>query len=239
MELELLVDKAKLGLVNGIQLMLTVAGPLQKMINQPGITHEFCNNQAVTILQRDGLTTVADFFARFRRELNHGSNWADQGWKNVGHYMRQEEKGLWRFPCALEVFDQYWRQAAKNIHAGNVASAMFHLGAATHIVQDMCVPHHARGKILAGHRHYENWVKQRYDQYGLNSGGMYCDGREPGNFLLSNAAVSADLLGWVSLDQREDYFHKATEILLPLAQQTTSGLFLAFYEQVCKPAYSF
>jgi phospholipase C len=220
------------------QAVLAVAGPFQKIFDSPGVTHEFCNNQAITILQRDGLSQAANFLMKFRHELNYGVYWADRGWKNSGHYMF-EGKGLWRFPNALEMFDLYFHQAAKHVYAGNPRQAMIYLGAAAHLVQDMCVPHHSRGKLFAGHRQYENWVKQRYSEYGIGSGGVYQEGAAARKFILGNAAVSADLMEWVDVDGREEDYRKATEIVLPLAQQTTAGLFSAFYERMYKPVCHF
>lgn len=232
MEMQLLVDKSMQKIT---RFVLSATSPLQSIVDPPRMTHRFCNNQAIGILRGDGFSGAATFFTQYRGELNRGVYWADQDWKNSSHYFRLTAKGLWHFPSALEVFDLYWNQASKKMYAGNPEQAMFYLGAAAHLVQDMCVPHHARGKIFAGHQFYEQWVERQYVQFAANSGGLYRENRKPRMLLTSNAAVSADLLDWVNTGRSEEDFQKATEILLPLAQQTTAGLFFFFYERVLKP----
>lgn len=234
MNLQILLDKSGHSLANGVQLVLATTSPLQKIIDHPCVTHKFLNMQAIQIMQHDGCSEAADFFSNFQPELDHGVQWADEGWKNAGHYLRLEEKGLWRFPSAIDLFEQYTGLAIKNVRGGDVEKSVFFLGAAAHILQDVCVPHHARGKLFAGHRRYEEWVRQRYAQYCTLSGGVYF-GSKRREILLKNAAASADLLSLVN-SGNSDAYHKATQILLPLAQQTTAGLLLFFFEQVVKHA---
>ncbi len=235
LDLHILTNKSML---DTVRFVLTVTGPLQKLIDRPGETHEFCNTQAIKILQQDGFTRCATFFLRYEKELNKGVYWADQGWKNVSHFFKPASaKGLWLFPSATEEFEQHLSQAMKTAHQGNLRKAVFFLGAAAHLVQDLCVPHHALGKILAGHQQYETWVQQRYDQYAVNSHGIYWE-REPVARLLGNVAVSADLLKWVDTDSSEQWYHKATEILLPLAQCTTAGLLQWFYSNLYKSGWA-
>jgi phospholipase C len=226
LNLQIIINKSILGMT---RLVLTTTGPLQKLIDHPGATHEFCNTQALKILQHDGFSRCATFFLQYAKELNSGVYWADQGWKNVSHFFKPAStKGLWRFPGATEEFEQHLSQAMKTMRQGNLRKAVFFLGAAAHLAQDLCVPHHALGKMFAGHQQYETWVQQHYDQYAVNSHGIYWEG-EPVAILPANAAVSADLFKWVETDTSERWYHKATEILLPLAQCTTAGLLQWFY----------
>ena len=39
---------------------------------------------------------------------------------------------------------------------------MFYFGAACHIIQDLTVPQHAKGKLFDNHRQFELYVKENY-----------------------------------------------------------------------------
>jgi phospholipase C len=214
----------------GVKLLLATTGPLQGLFDLPGITHEFCNRQALAILRRDGFIRCAGFLQRYQAELNAGVYWADEGWKNVGHYLEAGSgAGLWRFPSAVEDFRCYFGQALQQARRGCGRRAAFFLGAAAHLLQDLCVPHHARAKVLDGHKQYELWVKANYTRYAVETGGLYHQAPPSHSLLLQNAAVAADMFGWVAADGTELSYHKATAILLPRAQRTTAGLYLQFY----------
>ncbi|MDR3559979.1 MAG: zinc dependent phospholipase C family protein [Negativicutes bacterium] len=214
----------------GVKALLATTGPLQGLFDRPGVTHEFCNRQALTILRRDGFVGCANFFQQYLPELTAGVYWADEGWKNVGHYFQAgSEKGLWRFPSAIEEFRCYFGQALSRARQGNSNKAAFFLGAAAHLVQDLCVPHHARAKVMAGHQQYEGWAQENFLRYAVDAAGIYHEDNLAHSLILKNAAVSADFLDWVGADAGELAYHNATAILLPRAQQTTAGLLLQFF----------
>jgi|GEM_PF-390832 len=215
--------------VGGAKLMLTAISPFQKLFDSPGTTHEFCNQQALTILHNDGFDLYAQFLTTYMTELNAGVYWADKGWRNVSHYFEPSSgKGLWQFATAIEIFHSYYQQSINSMHGKNYRQAVFFLGAAAHLVQDLCVPHHARGKIFSGHKEYESWVQQRYTNYAVEGNGIYSEDSKLATQLLGNASVAADLFDWVNPGRGTMNYHDATTILLPLAQRSTSGLFLKF-----------
>lgn len=214
----------------GVQAILATTGPLQGLFDRPGATHEFCNLQAVQILRRDGFSRCAGFIQQYLPQLTAGVYWADEGWKNVGHYLVVgSEKGLWRFPTAIEEFRRYFGQAFYRVRRGDRAKAAFFLGAAAHLVQDLCVPHHARARVLSGHQQYETWAQANCQRYAVDSAGIYQEEHLAHTLLLKNAIVAADMLSWVEPDAGELSYHNATAILLPRAQRATAGLFLQFY----------
>lgn len=217
---------------NGTTLMLVMASPLQSLLDRPGITHEFCNRQAVTILKKDGLTGCAAFFESYLAELNAGVYWADGGWKNAGHYFDPVSgKGLWHFNNALAELQVYYNRGVQQFERGDIAKAVFFLGAAAHLLQDVCVPHHARAKLFCGHREYEQWAEQHHHEFAVEKQGVY-DGEQPCRLALHNALIAADLLEWVSETASVADFRCATLVLLPLAQRTTAGLLQRFFEQI-------
>ncbi|MBC8014589.1 MAG: zinc dependent phospholipase C family protein [Sporomusaceae bacterium] len=215
--------------VSGANLVLTAISPFQKLFDPPGVTHEFCNHQAITILHNDGFGLFAQFLTTYIIELNAGVYWADQGWRNVSHYFEPASgKGLWQFATAIDTFHSYYHQGLNSMHRKNYRKAVFLLGAAAHLMQDLCVPHHARAKVFSGHKEYESWVQQCYANYAVQSNGMYREDSTLATQILENAVVAADLFDWVNLDRGTVNYHNATTILLPLAQRSTAVLFLNF-----------
>ena len=216
--------------VGGAKLVLTAVSPFQELFDPPGITHEFCNHQGITILHNDGFALDAQFLTTYMTELNAGVYWADKGWRNVSHYFEPSSgKGLWQFATAMETFHSYYQQGLNHMGRKNYRQAVFFLGAAAHLLQDLCVPHHTRAKIFSGHKEYESWVQQHYDDYAVADNGIYCeDSNLATHHLLGNATVAADLFDWVDLDHGANNYHDATTILLTLAQRSTAGLFLRF-----------
>jgi len=214
----------------GLKILLSTTGPLQGLFDRPEPTHVFCNRQALTILRRDGFTRCAIFCEQHFRELNAGVYWADEGWKNVSHYFEAGSgKGLWRFSSAVADFRHYFGRALYHARCGDGRRAAFFLGAASHLVQDLCVPHHARAKVLDGHKRYEAWAGRHYTKYAVERGGIYHQEHPTHSLLLGNAALAADFFGWVDEGGTDLSYHKATAVLLPRAQRTTAGLFLQFY----------
>lgn len=228
-----------LSVMTGVRVVLASASPFQALLDHPGITHEYCNRQAIEILRREGLSQCANFFMKYLQEINNGVYWADKGWKNAGHYfVPANSKGLWRFCTALEEFESYFKQAVNRVWFGDFPKAAFYLGAAAHMVQDVCVPHHAQAQLFNGHKEYENWTKCNFYKYPANAVEVTSTGIYEGNWVRANAAVSADLLNWVDAKANSDSYHRATAILLPMAHYSTSKIFLNFFEAVVQKKYS-
>ena len=230
----------KTRVATGVKLLLASAGPLQSLLDRPGVTHEFCNRQALVILKNDGFPAYAEQLRQYLPELNLGVYWADEGWKNVHHYFEPtSHKGFWHFANAVHNFLVYYRLATTALRDGEFKKSTFFLGAAAHLVQDLCVPHHARVKLFSGHKHYEGWVEKRYELYAVASQGVYQEGRQVSGLIINNSIVAADLFDWVNMEDAETLYHEATEILLPLAQRTTTGLFRHFAAGAAKTMPSF
>lgn len=228
--MNLLTQGKALTVAGGVKLLLSTTGPLQNFFDPPSTTHEFCNRQALAILRRDGFSSCAGLVQRYLKEINAGVYWADEGWKNVGHFFQiGADKGLWRFPTAIDEFRCYYSQALYKARRGDAAKSAFYLGAAAHLLQDLCVPHHARVKLLAGHQQYESWAQSHCREYAVDGGGIYHEDRCTHGLLHQNAKVAADLIDWVGADAGVVSYHNATTILLPLAQRTTAGLFLQYF----------
>ncbi|QDR83348.1 zinc dependent phospholipase C family protein [Sporomusa termitida] len=213
----------------GANLLLAAASPLQSLFDRPSITHEFLNKQAIIILNNDGFTHCACFLQRFLTELNAGVQWADKGWKNVSHYYEPlTGKGLWQFATALDSFSVYFKAALHSARQHDFAKTAFLLGAAAHLLQDLCVPHHARARLFSGHKEYESWVRLNHAAFAVENQGLYPANKDPYSLLVSNALAAADYLEWLT-EENQPRFHTVTACLLPRAQRTTAGLFERFY----------
>jgi len=214
-------------------LVLAAISPFQAVLDKPGLTHEFCNYQAFTILKNDGFSKHSDFLSSYALELNMGVYWADKDWKNVHHYFEPcSGKGFWHFTPAFDNFKMYYQLALKSAKRHNLKKAIFFLGAAAHLLQDLCVPHHARVKLFNGHKPYEKWVQERRGKYVVTTQGIYQEGRSPAALMIDNAVAAADLFDWVRYEGDDSFYNKATEILLPMAQRSTAGLFRTFTSEI-------
>ena len=218
----------------GIKLLLNTMSPLQNILDTPGIAHEFINRQALSILRADGFGPGADFLELLLPELTAGVFWADEGWKNIHHYFNPASgKGLWNFDTAPADYLSYLHAADVWAAHRNWRRSVFFLGAAAHLLQDLCVPHHARGRLFSGHKEYESWAALNHRQYTVSDLGLYH--LDESRLLRNNAEIAAELLEWVLETSRETYGN-ASQIVLPLAQRSTAGLFFHFLRRHMNPS---
>ena len=132
----------------------------------------------------------------------------------------------------MDEFIKYLKSAMENVQNNNPGQGFFYLGAAAHLVQDMCVPHHSRNMVLAGHLQYEKWVEKHAENYLVDSDGAYEEG--PVSFkswAIENATTSYDWFAAVKTTSNRGY-HLVTSILLPQAQRSTAGFFQHFIQRV-------
>jgi phospholipase C len=224
--------------------LLAAVAPFQSFFDHPATTHEFCNRQGLQILRNDGFGHYADFLQDYTKELNMGVNWADKGWKNVHHYFDPvTKKGLWQFAAAPSIFNMYYQQALQFARRCHFRRAVFFLGAAAHLVQDVCVPHHARAKLFDGHKQYEVWAQENFTGYAVINGGAYSEKRLPTNLLVANARIAADFFDQVRHEGDTVNYRKVTTEVLALAQRSTASLLQSFVEEAamtsrCSPGNS-
>ena len=221
------------------QLLLATASPLQRFLDKPAITHAFCNTQAIQIVIRDDGLPLAEFFTLYLKEINSGGDWADSQWKNIDHYLEPETgRGIWPFGNARDTFSQYFAAAIKGARRGDRRKAAFFLGAAAQLVQDLCVPHHARGRMFNGHQEYESWALQHFHEYAVWNAGYYLRSKRVGDLITDNARMAADLFDFVDLAQGTPDYAGITKITLPLAQRSTAGLFEHFNRVALATSFS-
>lgn len=161
-------------------------------------THAFLIRQGVRILSHDGHRTVGDFL----RSPDPGAPRIPAGQPGAGehepYYWRiqlgsRDADGKLKATLMPDHFFNWWTHAGKGTVAGSSGAtwaeeqfaqavklwqhgrrsrAMYHLGAATHLVDDACAPPHA-SPFVPEHRAYEEWILPRQAQYAVSSGGIY------------------------------------------------------------------
>jgi phospholipase C len=209
-------------LAYGAKFIFLCARPLSTKVLCP--THWFINEAALDILSATGYRRDADAVFPFIANLQDGVAWADSGYKNVSHFFNPvTKKGIWGFASAACDFVHYLNKATLKAQKGNLPDAMFYVGAAAHLLQDVCVPHHTCGLLFDGHREYESWVEQNFMNYLFYTDSLEDHFKKPFHLLLSNAVTSAATINLVNQENVVNY-DKATYLLLPLAEYSTAGL---------------
>lgn len=211
--------------------LLAVTGVVHNLVNREGPTHNYCNEQAVVILKADGFSQAAQITQAYLKELNEGVAWADRAWKNSSHFFNPSTgKGFWRWPNALLECHLHFHRAQKEWEIHHYRKAMFFLGAASHIVQDLCVPHHVRGDLFNGHQDFENWAEVNRNYFAVNSRGLYQLAETPGSWVAANAFFSDQYYPLVADNSSQINYPRAAKILLARAQRTTAGFFVFFLQ---------
>jgi phospholipase C len=206
--------------------------PFQKLFDRAGDTHTFLNDQAITILKNDGYTNASEFFAEFKQIIVEGNLWADKLWKNAfHHYNPRNKRGLLIWPSGTDQCNIWFNDSLAQWKKGRLSKSMFLLGAAIHIVQDLCQPYHANCKVFDGHQKYEQWVDARKHRFAVNDRGIYGISDKPAGWVIENARYSARCISSVSRSGEDAEKVSATKALLARAQRTTAGFLMFFLEQ--------
>lgn len=213
-----------------LKLLLTAAMPFQSLVDKTSPTHGFINRQALAILMADGRRQEATWLGHYIGPFNEGCDWADAGWRNVGHmYDPETGYGFKGWPSGPQVVREYWNLARRYLAERNLAQAFFHLGAAAHIVQDLCVPHHAAARLFAGHKEFEEYARRYRYGFAAHEDGMYNLARTPEGWVVLNADYTRRHYSHCivsGLDRR--VLHAAVADLLPRAQRSTAG-FVSYF----------
>ena len=111
---------------------------------------------------------------------------------------------------------------------------MFYFGAACHIIQDLTVPQHAKGKLFDNHRQFELYVKENYTKINrfkcreepiiLNSVADYANYN-------SLRALKIDYI-YKNINDLNTKFYLTALKSLTLAQRTSAGCMIMFYNDL-------
>jgi phospholipase C len=215
---------------------LGIANPVKKRIIKTECeVHRIINIYALKILKNDGYAEEYTFFSSYISDIGKGAVWADQDFKSSSHfYHPYKRKGLYGRKSAMDLGVDYYDRSINLWHVGQFNQSLFCLGAALHIVQDMTIPQHANIRLLDNHRQYETFVKRTYKSvkdFRAESGAYLLDTIE--EYIRFNARIALKVhkrFKKVADDERR--FHLVTKCALPLAQRTTAGVMVMFYDDI-------
>lgn len=142
-----------------------VVNPIKKsIITTDCEVHLFIQENALEILKNEGYMKEYNLFKTYLPDINRGLVWADQDFKSYHHfYNPKQQRGKFGYEeNAMTVAKSYYNRALKYFAMQNYERSMFYFGAACHIVQDLTIPQHAKGKLLDNHRQFEVYVKNNY-----------------------------------------------------------------------------
>jgi len=226
------VEKAP-AYVAAARIILAAAGPAQRLVQGPALTHFMCNRQALEILANDCRQKQAAIAREFLFDLDKGVSWADRGFKNMSHFMNPgTNKGIYGWTDAVRECSVFWNKALHSWQDRNYDKALFYLGAAAHLVQDVCVPHHARGILFDGHLEYEVWAEENRNNYKVTDQGIYDLGGSPVDWIRANSLFAVKHYCLVGVSFKRLEYHKATQALLTRAQRVTAGFLSCFFGKV-------
>jgi phospholipase C len=209
------------------KIILSAATPIQKLIDYGSATHNFINNQAVLILKNDKYPDASALMKKNIEHINSGTVWADKGWKCFAHYYNPHcEEGLKPWPSALYEAQNYFSLAIEFLKNKKYKKSFFFLGAAAHLVQDLCVPHHSRCIAFNGHQRFEKWARKSFNNFIVNRGGLY-QFKDISEIIRYNARTSYEYYDCVSVYDTQRY-SEAASVLLTQAQKSTAGLFYLY-----------
>jgi PKD repeat protein len=213
-------------------------------------THQFIMDCVPTILRNDGYPYLAEYLTGTSLiQMKYGSMRADETlWDSREHYMDPStHEGFLGFKSGGQLARERFNAAVGHWNAGNKVSAFYELGWATHLVQDLTVPHHAALTALDHHSEYEQWVLDHQDDYVVTSGGTYdFSSHLPGHYddesdsfdwVDYNAHFSIDFFGYVDGPNGEDdnNYDFAASALLSRAERTSAGFVFMFLSTVNSP----
>ncbi len=111
---------------------------------------------------------------------------------------------------------------------------MFFLGAALHLVQDVTIPQHVNIRLLEDHRQFENFVKRTYqnvDAFQAYQKAYVMSTIE--NYIKFNARTALKVYKrFRTISDDESRYYRITRCTLPLAERTTAGALVMFYNNV-------
>lgn len=207
----------------------------KKVINTHCRVHKFINIQAVRILMNDKYMGEHTFFSNFIIPMNEGAIWADQDFKSNGHFYNPNTKrGIYGGKDALSLAKEYYNKSLKLWSIAKFDKSLFYLGACLHIIQDMTIPQHANIKLLDNHKQYETFVKKTYtyiSDFQCNKGAFLLDSIE--EYVRFNSRMALKIhRRFKNIEYDEERFYKIARCGLPIAQRTTAGCMLLFYNTI-------
>ncbi|WP_111921517.1 phospholipase C, partial [Clostridium cochlearium] len=210
--------------------------PLKKKFLKTYCTvHKFIMLQSLDILKNNKYEDAYNFFKENLSKLNEGTTWADQDFKSSNHFFHfSKGKGLYGFSNALLECKKYHRKSLEYLEKGDLNKAMFFLGAACHLIQDVTVPQHVNNKLLKSHRRFELWIISKLlNDYSFMAEDEIVRYSNLDEYIVNNSFLANNTyIKYINIKNREEKYNKIASIVLKEAQKTTAGFLLDYYEDV-------
>jgi len=204
--------------------------------------HKFINIFAFKILRNDKYFDAYNILSCYIKEINDGVVWADQDFKSLSHFYNPVQKrGLYGRKSAMDLGVDYYNKAVFLWKHGEYSKSCFYLGACLHIIQDMVIPQHANIRLLDNHRQFETYVKRTYehiDEFHIDKGAYRLKSIE--HYIKFNARVALKIdkkFKYISDD--ETRFYRITRCIIPLAERTTAGAMVMFFNDIMESGMDF
>lgn len=229
--------KKKLEITYGsaVQGLMFAVNPVKKVVLKTNCTvHKYINMKAVEILKSENFITEYNFYREHIKPLNLGVTWADQDLKSSNHFFHLgKQKGLYGFSDALTECNTYYNKSMSLLKDKELDKAIFYLGAACHLIQDVTVPHHVSNKLLKSHRRFEMWIISRLmTDYSFEAEKGIKRYNNIEEYIINNATMSRNAHGkYEGIQDMEERYSKLASEIIQEAQRTTAGLLLDFYDK--------
>lgn len=211
--------------------------PVKKsIINTDCEVHIFIQSNALEILKNEGYLRQYKFFENYLPQINKGLVWADQDFKSYHHFYNPYlKRGKFGYEeNALTLINKYYNKSIKFFALNKLELSLFYFGAACHILQDLTIPQHAKGKLLDNHRQFEIYVKNNYmsiSRFKAKDGMIKKNSIEEYVNYNSKQAISYDKM-YESVNSLKNKFYMLSTKCLPLAQKTTAGFLIMFFDEI-------
>jgi phospholipase C len=130
----------------------------------------------------------------------------------------------------------YYTRAVRFWKKEDSRKSLFYLGAALHLVQDVTIPQHVNIRLLEDHRQFENFVKRTYQNvnaFQAFEGAYLLSTIE--NYMKFNARTALKIYKrYRAIKNDESRYYRITKCTLPLAERTTAGVMVMFYNHVVR-----
>ncbi|MCW3489709.1 phospholipase C/P1 nuclease family protein [Dethiobacter alkaliphilus] len=131
---------------------------------------------------------------------------------------------------------------------GKRGKAIYHLGRALHLIQDIFIPHHAGITAFRGHGELEHWLAANWRQYKVGSAGYYyweetfCHNDQCHHVMSANIYDWMDYGSHLSINWYESYFadgrydehtfREVAPLIVPNVLRLSAGFIHRFFSTV-------
>lgn len=214
-----------------------VVNPIKKTVIKTDCeVHLFIQENALEILYNEGYTKEYNLFKAYLPDINRGLVWADQDFKSYHHfYDPRQQRGKFGYDeNAMTVAKSYYNRALKYFAMNSYERAMFYFGAASHIIQDLTIPQHAKGKLLDNHRQFEVYVKNNYrkiKRFRSHEAPIIFNNIE--DYVNHNAtsAINIDYM-YSNISDMTTKFYLTSIRSITLAQKSSAGCMIMFWNDL-------